>query len=592
MRIQRLLLAFLAVARAQDDETCAAGSGAACKASDTASARPKTVAPSPPAPQPTPQVDLISQEMDELKTLMKLSEDRMALLKELQGAAKEDHSSFPLSEAQLKALRDELPLLSEISGQGERTPVAAAEDYLVSKTIMPLEEPQIQIAFLLFKNQRPSTSSSSSSSSSAAAAQAQTPSVVLVSAQADGQVKIFLPSGELLLSFAAGHEQPVTQMAVSPTHEEHLVVTGDAGGAIRLHRVSVRAVRMSKEQRKERSASAEEKVSMYLGGPQLNVTSQLLGQGQLPAGASGSTPMLTALALGSLKGGRQIVAGDSEGRISIFAKNGTLRGHVDATAMDGPGVEGLHSYSSQIVFRAGMEWGFVNLDKIDVKHVDCPKFEGRVASAAVDSQQLSKMHLADDNGSVWVFNVKKNNCELEKKFPPAAPFKAPVELASIKGFVIAMQKASGGAESTLLALNLSQPTGRRRPGETGPGGHVAWATPKYPIRSWAVQRRQQNGDLVAILSADGHEIEIMEILMQVYNPPAQSDPFSNFKLPVMAVAVVLLLGYQFMKQKGGGSKKGGLGGGLGGLGGGAGGKFGKGDLAGLMNKKRMAARKR
>jgi len=35
----------------------------------------------------------------------------------------------------------------------------------------------------------------------------------------------------------------------------------------------------------------------------------------------------------------------------------------------------LHSYHSQVLFRAGMEWGYVGLDKTDVKHIDCPNFE-------------------------------------------------------------------------------------------------------------------------------------------------------------------------------------------------------------------------
>lgn len=55
-------------------------------------------------------------------------------------------------------------------------------------------------------------------------------------------------------------------------------------------------------------------------------------------------------------------------------------------------------------------------------------------------------------------------------------------------------------------------------------------------------QRKQHGDLIALLSGDGKELEIFEVLMQVYTPPASSDPLSNFKLPVMACAVVLLLG--------------------------------------------------
>jgi len=298
---------------------------------------------------------------------------------------------------------------------------------------------------------------------------------------------------------------------------------------------------------------------------------------------------LSALAISNHKSTREIVAGDSMGRISVFAKNGTLKNQVDATAMEGPGVEGLHSFHSQVIFRAGMEWGYVNLDKAEVKHIDCPKFEGRVAAITVDSQQLSKVLLSDESGAVWVFNVKnRKDCEFEKKFPYATDYKVPLELAAIRGYVIGLQKSTPSElpTSSLLALNLSQHVGRRRPGELGPGGHVIWRRPRLPVRDWSVQRKQ-HGDVVALLSEDGREVEILEILMQVYTPPSTSDPFSNFKLPVMACAVVLLLGYQFMKQKG----KGGSGSGLGGALGGGRGKFGKSDFASLLNKKKMGGLK-
>lgn len=45
------------------------------------------------------------------------------------------------------------------------------------------------------------------------------------------------------------------------------------------------------------------------------------------------------------------------------------------------------------------------------------------------------------------------------------------------------------------------------------------------------------------------EIEIYELLMQVYQPPP-ADILGNFKLPVFAAAMVLVMGYQFVKQKG------------------------------------------
>merc|ERR1712228_532662 len=80
---------------------------------------------------------------------------------------------------------------------------------------------------------------------------------------------------------------------------------------------------------------------------------------------------------------------------------------------------------------------------------------------------------------------------------------------------------------------------------------VVWRRSQGQTRSWALYKRHQQGDLVAFLSEDGHEIEIAEILMQVYTPPSTENPFGDFKMPVIAVAAVLVLGYQYMKNKGG-----------------------------------------
>ncbi|CAK9016285.1 unnamed protein product [Durusdinium trenchii] len=559
---------------ARGDSSCPAGAGAACVADETITASQviRQMPSMPPAP--TPQVDLIAQEMNELKSLLKLGEERMGFLKELQGAAS---SKGLLSVAQVHALTERLPLLSEVASQGEKEPIAAAEDFLLTKAALPLVEPAVQVEWLLLRNPRPPTTSSSSSSTP----QSQMPTCLLAAAQADGKVHLFSPSGELVFSFNTGHDQIVTHMVTSPTHEEHLIATGDSGGAIRVHRVSVRQRRASKEEKLARSNSTDEKVSQYLG-PQWNITVQAHRQLQLPVGDD--APTLTALAIANHKSSGEIVAGDSKGRISVFAKNGTLKAHVDATAMEGPGVEGLHSYHSQVLFRAGMEWGYVSLDKAEVKHIDCPNFEGRVADIAVDTQQLSKVLLSDEGGAVWVFNVKnRKDCELEKRFP-AGEAEGALQLAAIRGFVIGLQKNPspskdpGVSSSSILALNMSQPVGRRRPGETGAGGHVIWRRQRLAVRDWTVQRKQ-HGDLIALLSADGREVEILEVLMQVYTPPPSSDPFSNFKLPVMACAVVLLLGYQFLKQKKGGSA----------FGAGSRGKYGKSDFASLLNKKKMGA---
>merc|ERR1712232_105747 len=93
-------------------------------------------------------------------------------------------------------------------------------------------------------------------------------------------------------------------------------------------------------------------------------------------------------------------------------------------------------------------------------------------------------------------------------------------------------------------------------------------------RAWTFHRRAQQGDLIAVLSEDGKEIEIAELLMSVYTPPVEGDIFSNYKLPLVAVGIVLVLGFQYMKMNRGSG------------GGGAPKDFEK-DLKALRNKKMM-----
>merc|ERR1712139_409879 len=83
-----------------------------------------------------------------------------------------------------------------------------------------------------------------------------------------------------------------------------------------------------------------------------------------------------------------------------------------------------------------------------------------------------------------------------------------------------------------------------------PSSPVSWHSERPPVKDWAIHKRFDQGDLLAFLSEDGREVEVMEILnMQVYQPPVAAS-FGNFQTPVIAVAVVLVLGYQYVKNKG------------------------------------------
>lgn len=290
---------------------------------------------------------------------------------------------------------------------------------------------------------------------------------------------------------------------------------------------------------------------------------------------------MTALAVASQQGTKYFVAGDEEGKISVFTRNGTFRDQLDASVTPGEKVISLYSHLSNLLYIVGGEWGFVNLEKMETQRMECPKFEGRVTTAVIDSQQSTRVLVADEEGTVWVFNFRdKKNCKVEHKFPQGATF-PPIDLASIRGFTIGLERSEhGGDAASVMALNMSH-VGKSKSSLMGVPSAVVWRRGRDAVRDWAVHKRYQQGDLLAFLSEDGHEIEIVELLMQVYQAPS-TDSFGNFKLPVIAVAIVLVLGYQYVKQKG---KFGGGGGGRSG-----GGKkidWDSSDFAALRNKKNL-----
>jgi len=579
----------------EDEEVCAAGdSSPSCRqgagavaaegADDGAFGATRSISPTVVAPGP--QADLITQEVQELQNVIELSKERIRLLLELQEALKSDHK-LPFPDSHAKALREEVPLLSQVAADVERAPAAAAEDYLISKAVIASGEEFKFVRFMPLRSPRSSTSSSSST-------QTPMPTALLVAARADGAVRLFTPSGELVLSFSAGHDQPVTHIAASPSHEEYLLATSDAGGVIRTHKVSMRQRRLSKNEKQDRRKSLDEKVSQHLGSS-VNVTVQLHRQMEMPLDEDGDMRPITALALASQGGSKYLLAGDAAGKISVFTRNGTVRARIDTSAMPGVGVDSLFSSPGSVLFRSGAEWGYVDLEKLDVKHVECPAFEGQVTGAILDSQISSRVLAVDEAGTVWAFNVKnKKECKVDLRFAKGTT-KGTVELASVRGFAIGLEHAqSPGQFVSLVALNMSQVGKGKNAGSKSndalpapPANAVVWRRQRPPVRAWASHRRAKEGDLLAFLSEDGREIEIMELIMHVYTAPAQ-DSFGNFKMPVIAVAIVLVLGYQYMKQKGKGS--GGGGGGLGGKG-----KF---DLGGedfgsmLRNRKKLSGLKK
>merc|ERR1712216_757790 len=145
---------------------------------------------------------------------------------------------------------------------------------------------------------------------------------------------------------------------------------------------------------------------------QLNVTAQFTKHIKLRPDSAGELPEITSLVISSMQGTKYFVLGDTRGVVSAFTRNGTFHGQVNTTRTLGERVEGLHGHFSNLIFRTGFRWGFINLDRMEVEYLNCPKFNGRVISAIIDSHVTSRVFVSDEEGTVWVLNIKdKKHCK-------------------------------------------------------------------------------------------------------------------------------------------------------------------------------------
>lgn len=553
--LPRLLLLVAGVplltsATAQDLEgSCPAGAGgvASCRvASATGSAdaggahRPAAGPALQPKAAALPQrkANILDQELEELRGLTRLYRERMALLRELRAAvnASMDGQGTGLPESHVRALKERIAPLSELARSEETNPAASFGDFLVSKAVVPQEEEVSIVKFLPLRNPR--------GSAPMPVGQVAMPSTLVVAAQLDGTLRLFMPSGELASSFSAGHDQPLLHVAVSPSQDEYVVASCDVGGIVRVHKVTVRQRRVSKEEREARRMSVIDKVSQHLGS-QVNVTVQFNRQFRVPDDGEGARPRLTTLIMASQQGTKYFITGDANGTLTVFTRNGTLHARMET----GSAIKSIYVHVGTVLYLSGGMWGFIDLENMVVRQMICPRFHGRVNSVVVDSQQQARVVAADEDGDIWVFNVQnKRHCKIEHRFPKgtARPL---VELASVRGFTFVLDRVGAGeGHMSLSALNMSH-VGKKRQDPTRSSPVTVWRKVGPRVRSWAVHKRYQQGDLMAFLSEDGYEIEVFEVLMQVYIMPAP-DSFGNFKLPVFAIAIVMVLGYQYVKGKG------------------------------------------
>lgn len=479
-------------------------------------------------------VDLITQEIDETRELLRLSKERISLLKKVQNLAT---GSNGVSRTLLK----EFPLLSELAHERAVLPSAASEDYLTATASIQLDSPANLIKFLPLRFAHQSTYA--------------LPLSILVVAQNNGTVNLLTPSGRHVTSFEAGHDMPVSLLAVSPSWSkgDMLIATGDEGGIIRIHKILARE-RPGKmvHPDAEPSVSVENDTAYFGVTVDWALISATFFDKQLEvypqAGSAGErTPKLTALTMASQRGSKFFVAGDADGKITIFSIDGAFRSRLDVTSTSGAGIDGFYVHLNQLLFRAGSEFGYVELEEGVVKHVECPDFDGeRITAIAIDSLQNARVFVADQEGTVWVFIVRRaRQCRVQYKFPRGVA-KAPIDIASVRGHVLLMERfGTTNARSKMVLLNMSIASQQYNENKRQPSP-VVWNRNVGLARSWAVHRNRGKptdlGDLIAYLTDDGMKIVVFELLMNLdIEPPAESI-FMNSWLVIPTIVITVLSG--------------------------------------------------
>lgn len=572
-----LLTAVLVAVSESGNDVCVSGEGSSCsanvvhrKAKDMRSAdagRPQQQKHRKQRDSAGQRHSLLDQEVLELGKLSELYQQRLRLLEDLRrNLGQTGMPGLPRPSAQ--ALLEAVPPIAEqvITGappgparseiieddeEAEELPSAgnlasasAVGDFIVSKAVVPQEQRVSFIGFLPLRNHR--------SAAPTPLSQVAMPTVLVVAAQSDGEIRFFTVSGDLAMTYSTGHKKPLIQLAVSPMQDEYMIAAIDETGMMRVHRFLVRPRRNPMEQKRRVTNPDEEKISQYLSSP-ANITVQFQMGMKLPylsdsnISSGSERPHVSTFILTSYQGVKYFVMGDTSGWISIITRNGTLHGR---TRVSNSTVQRVSSHLGNIIFVSEGHWGFVDVDKGTARKYVCKKYEGPpIIDAITDSSMQSRVLAVDQEGTVWVFLMReKQDCKIEHRFPRSV-VRPPVMLSSIRGYVLTLENMRRfGGRSEIMALNMSH-VGKGWDDPARDVSPITFRKSGLPVAAWAVQKRYQEGDLVATLSQDGMEIEISELLMQAYQPPP-GDTLGNFKLPVFAAAMVLVMGYQFVKQKG------------------------------------------
>lgn len=264
-----------------------------------------------------------------------------------------------------------------------------------------------------------------------ASSQKSGPGVVVVTVDSQSTLSLHTIDGEPLLEkFDLGHSGAVTHLALSPSQEHHFVLTV-SNGEIRVHNLKIVSKRDKEDDQDDEGS--EEQVGKF-EKKRLQASANFSVSFTPPDG-------VTLQSVIPVDRGSQIyfVTGDSQGGLTVFHRNGTVKGRAVVT-QDAGGIRGLLRGQSQtVVFFSSHTFGFFSIFQTDVQQPTCTGWQSPLFDVALDTAG-NRVVLALSDGDVLVYSTQRGKskaCDLTYKFPHVSQI--PFQIQLFRGHVIGLQ---------------------------------------------------------------------------------------------------------------------------------------------------------
>jgi hypothetical protein len=447
---------------------------------------------------------LLAQEIGALEDIIAAAQKKVTVLKELQSKVGRGLQEFhPVAHS---LLNTPLPSLSELP----KSVTSSADDvsYKMSKITAPF--PVLEVKFVPLR--------ASSVSPTGSTLQA------LVACLTETGVLLYTPSGALVAEWLIEEPTFISAGPTSYSQDEVFFVVFAKGKLTRIN-VKTRQWRLSGAEKEDRRNIEPRNSTTFV--PEVNVTLSKAWSYTIKG-------EITSLQAMSSRGQKYIVLGGKEGGLYLHSLNGTYLGYTQA-ADDGDDVLEL-AYTASLVYRSSTSFGMFSPDE-QVVHRPCGSVTKLTSAVQLVGAQKLLVHVDGELQSIGTKD--KTTCEREWKLP----FE-PVRLHPLKGMVLGL---TSGDEKRLIALDTTR----------GAPEEIMWERKLGNVIAFDVFRRFGGGGMFATLSGSKTTIEVWDLLNEPPRAPGSfggfggggdgGDSLSNMKMPIFMVAILLVVGYQYMK---------------------------------------------